>query len=41
MLFRSVRFNGQFHSFFGMHQLMDDAESAHIIAANALRKALA
>ena len=36
-----VRFNGQFHSFFGMHQLMDDAENAHIIAANALRKALA
>jgi|688.fasta_scaffold324958_2 acetyl esterase len=35
-----VRFNGQFHSFFGMHQLMDDAESAHLIAANALRKAL-
>ena len=36
-----IRFNGQFHSFFGMHQLMDDAENAHIIAANALRKALA
>jgi acetyl esterase len=36
-----VRFNGQFHSFFGMQQLMDDAENAHIIAANALRKALA
>jgi len=36
-----IRFNGQFHSFFGMHQLMDDAESAHIISANALKKALA
>lgn len=36
-----VRFNGQFHSFFGMLGLLDDAESAHQIAATALRKALA
>ena len=36
-----VRFNGQFHSFFGMLGLLDDAESAHQIAAAALRKALA
>ena len=36
-----VRFNGQFHSFFGMLGLLDDAESAHVISANALRKALA
>ena len=36
-----VRFNGQFHSFFGMLGLLDDAESAHLIAAAALRKALA
>lgn len=36
-----VRFNGQFHSFFGMLGLLDDAESAHQISAAALRRALA
>ncbi len=35
-----VRFNGQFHSFFGMHQLMDDADAAHTMAAAATAKAL-
>ena len=36
-----MRFNGQFHSFFGMLGLLDDAEAAHLVAAAALRKALA
>ena len=35
-----VRFNGQFHSFFGMLGLLDDAETAHAIAAAATAKAL-
>ncbi|MFM8554212.1 MAG: alpha/beta hydrolase [Acidimicrobiales bacterium] len=36
-----VRFNGQFHSFFGMLGLLDDAEAAHTISASALRRAFA
>ena len=35
-----IRFNGMFHSFFGMHQLMDDANSAHEIAAAMTARAL-
>jgi acetyl esterase len=35
-----VRFNGQFHSFFGMHQLMDDANNAHTMAAAMTAQAL-
>ena len=36
----TIRFNGQFHSFFSMHQLMDDADTAHTIAAAMTAKAL-
>lgn len=36
-----VRYNGMFHSFFGMHQLLDDANSAHSLAATMTSKALA
>lgn len=35
-----VRYNGMFHSFFGMHQLLDDANSAHTLAASMTAKAL-
>lgn len=35
-----VRFNGMFHSFFGMPHLLDDANSAHTIAAAMTAKAL-
>lgn len=35
-----VRYNGMFHSFFGMHQLLDDANSAHALAAAMTAKAL-
>lgn len=35
-----VRYNGQFHSFFGMHQMLDDADSAHTLAASMTAKAL-
>lgn len=36
-----VRYNGQFHSFFGMLGLLDDAESAHALAAAMTARALA
>jgi acetyl esterase len=35
-----VRFNGMFHSFFSMHHLMDDANSAHDLSAAMLSRAL-
>ena len=35
-----VRYNGMFHSFFQMHQLLDDANSAHTLAASMVAKAL-
>ena len=35
-----VRFNGHFHSFFGMLGLLDDAAAAHDMAAAALKRAL-
>lgn len=35
-----VRYNGMFHSFFGMHQLLDDANTAHTLAASMTAKAL-
>lgn len=35
-----VRFNGQYHSFFGNHLLLDDAEAAHALAASMTAKAL-
>lgn len=35
-----VRFNGQFHSFFSLLGMLDDAETAHSIAAAATSKAL-
>ena len=34
-----VRYNGMFHSFFQMHQLLDDANSAHTLAASMVAKA--
>lgn len=36
----TVRFNGQFHSFFGMVGILDDANHAHDISAAALKRAL-
>ncbi len=35
-----VRYYGMFHSFFSMHHLMDDANTAHDISATMLAKAL-
>jgi acetyl esterase len=35
-----IRYNGMFHSFFGMPHLLDDANSAHTIAAAMTAKAL-
>jgi acetyl esterase len=35
-----VRYNGMFHSFFQMHQLLDDANTAHTLAASMVAKAL-
>jgi acetyl esterase len=35
-----VRYNGMFHSFFGMVGLLDDADSAHTLAATMTAKAL-
>ncbi len=35
----TVRFNGQFHSFFGMVGILDDANHAHDISAAALKRA--
>ena len=34
-----VRYNGMFHSFFQMHQLLDDANSAHTLASSMVAKA--
>jgi acetyl esterase len=34
-----VRYNGMFHSFFQMHQLLDDANTAHTLAASMVAKA--
>ena len=35
-----IRYNGMFHSFFQMHQLLDDANTAHTLAASMVAKAL-
>jgi acetyl esterase len=35
-----VRYNGMFHSFFGMVGLLDDADTAHTLAAHMTAKAL-
>ncbi|CAB4589450.1 unannotated protein [freshwater metagenome] len=35
-----IRYNGMFHSFFGMVGLLDDANTAHLVAANMTAKAL-
>ena len=35
-----IRYNGMFHSFFGMAGLLDDADTAHLVAANMTAKAL-
>jgi acetyl esterase len=34
-----IRYYGMFHSFFSMHQLMDDANTAHDVSAAMLAKA--
>ena len=36
-----MRFNGVYHGFFGLLGLLDDTESAHVVSAAALAKALA
>jgi len=36
-----VRFQGQYHGFFGLPQLLDDAVGAHLLAASMLRRHLA
>lgn len=36
----TLRFNGQFHSFFGMVGILDDANHAHEVSAAALKRAL-